>query len=351
MRNLRSMEPANLTAVVLHSDVAENVGKDEQDVLAQVELVSQVLDEMQYEVRVLPFSLNLAKVTAKLQEIKPAFVFNLVETVDGSGRLIHTAPALLDHLGVVYSGAPTEAVFLTSNKILAKKILTATGILTPMWFDAAELIRKEASPQGVYVIKSVWEHASVGLDEHSVIHITNRHDLLEAMQSRRQALGGSCFAEAFIDGREFNLSLLADDRGTPTALPPAEIRFDAFPEGKQRVVGYRAKWEADSFEYVNTPRCFDFTAEDAPLLKKLQEIATECWRIFSLRGYARVDFRVDRTGTPWVLEINTNPCISPDAGFVAAAQRAGLSYRDMVESIIEDSRSSRELPISAREPV
>lgn len=332
-----------MTVVVLHSELSENVGKDEQDVLVQVEVVSQMLSEMQYEVQVRPFSMNLASVRAKLQEIQPAFVFNLVETVDGSGRLIHTAPALLDHLGIAYTGAPTEAVFLTSNKILSKKILTASNILTPVWFDVAELRRRVASPQGDYVIKSLWEHASVGLDEDSVIHVTDRDDLIEMMQSRRQALGGSCFAEAFIDGREFNLSLLADGNGNPILLPPAEIRFDAFPAGKKKVVGYRAKWEADSFEYLNTPRCFDFASEDAPLLKELQEIAAECWRIFGLRGYARVDFRVDQTGAPWVLEVNTNPCISPDAGFVAAAQRAGLSFRDIVKSIIEDSQSSAAL--------
>ena len=338
-----------MKAVVLHSELSENVGKDEQDVLVQVEVVSQMLYEMQYEVQVLPFSMNLAKIRAKLQEIQPVFVFNLVETVDGSGRLIHTAPALLDHMNIAYTGAPTEAVFLTSNKVLSKKILTASGILTPVWFDAVELRRRVASPQGDYVIKSLWEHASVGLDEDSVIHVTNREALIEAMQSRRQALGGSCFAEAFIDGREFNLSLLADDNGNPIVLPPAEIRFDAFPADKKKVVGYRAKWEEDSFEYLNTPRCFDFGAEDEPLLKKLQEIAAECWRIFGLRGYARVDFRIERSGTPWVLEVNTNPCISPDAGFVAAAQQAGISFKDIVKSIIEDSESNAALGRSSDE--
>ncbi|MDY0040254.1 MAG: GNAT family N-acetyltransferase [Desulforhabdus sp.] len=335
-RLIGAANATTMTTVILHSALSENVGKDEQDVLVQADFVSRVLADLQYEVHRLAFSLNLAETAAKLQEIKPAFVFNLVETVGGSGRLIHTAPALLDHLGILYSGAPTEAVFLTSNKIVAKKILKASGILTPGWVEVAELSGEASLPQTEYVIKSVWEHASVGLDEDSVIHIANRHDLIEAMRSRSQALGGDCFAEVFIDGREFNLSLLADGSGEPLVLPPAEIRFDAFPQGKKKVVGYRAKWEADSFEYLNTPRSFEFTEEDGPLLRKLQEIASECWRIFGLRGYARVDFRVDQSGKPWVLEVNTNPCISPDAGFAAAARCAGLSDKDVVEAILKD---------------
>ena len=89
------------------------------------------------------------------------------------------------------------------------------------------------------------------------------------METRRESLGGACLAEAFIDGREFNLSLLAGENG-PEVLPPAEIRFDAYPPGKVRVVGYRSKWEEGSFEFTNTPRSFEFPATDAPLLAQTE---------------------------------------------------------------------------------
>ncbi|MCX5821807.1 MAG: D-alanine--D-alanine ligase, partial [Deltaproteobacteria bacterium] len=75
-------------------------------------------------------------------------------------------------------------------------------------------------------------------------------------------------------------------------------------------------------------------AQDASLLALLKDMALRCWKLFDLRGYARVDFRVDREGRPWILEVNANPCLSPDAGFSAAALRAGLTFPDVLGRII-----------------
>jgi D-alanine-D-alanine ligase len=327
-----------MKVVVLHSEIVA-ASKDEADVLVQVELVSKVLTNLGYRVHVLPFSMNLAAVAARLQQIHPVLVFNLVETVNGTGSLIHVAPALLDHLRMNYTGARTDAVFITSNKILAKKMMKAAGIPTPAWFEVGEAMDNGPVPSGTYVIKSLWEHASVGLDEDSVITAGEKQNLIFEMEARKEQLGGSCFAEAYVDGREFNLSLLTAGQGGSIVFPPAEIRFDHYPAGKKKVVGYRAKWETESFEYLNTPRCFEFAAEDQPLLTQLTAIAKECWRLFGLRGYARVDFRVDQAGKPWVLEVNTNPCLSPDAGFVAASQRASLTIQTVLQNIINDAIS------------
>jgi len=108
------------------------------------------------------------------------------------------------------------------------------------------------------------------------------------------------FAERFIRGREVNVSILACPEG-PKVLPPAEILFPNFPEGKPRVVGYNAKWAEGSFEYENTPRTFDFSSRDGGLLEQVRKIAIQCWTQFELRGYARVDFRIDENDRPWVL--------------------------------------------------
>jgi D-alanine-D-alanine ligase len=120
-------------------------------------------------------------------------------------------------------------------------------------------------------------------------------------------------------------------------LPPAEIDFSAFAPGKPRIVGYRAKWAEDSDEYRQTPRRFDFPASDRTLLDRLSDLARACWNEFDLRGYARVDFRVDREGRPWILEINANPCLSPDAGFAAALQQAGIEYSAAIARIVGDA--------------
>ncbi|MDA0832610.1 MAG: GNAT family N-acetyltransferase [Planctomycetota bacterium] len=136
-----------------------------------------------------------------------------------------------------------------------------------------------------------------------------------------------------IDGREFNLSLLAGTSG-PDVLPCAEITFVGFPDDKPRIVGYRAKWSDESFEAVNTPRTFEFALADATLLEELKRLAISCWKGFDLDGYARIDFRVDSHGTPWILEINANPCLSPDAGFAAALSHGGIPFDAAIERIV-----------------
>ena len=108
--------------------------------------------------------------------------------------------------------------------------------------------------------------------------------------------------------------------------------FSAFPADKPRIIGHRAKWHESSFEYNNTPRNFHVCEHDRPLVEHLQHLALECWRLFNLRGYVRVDFRVDLAGQPWILEINTNPCLSPEAGYSAALAEAGLNYDEAIAS-------------------
>jgi D-alanine-D-alanine ligase len=321
-----------MKVAVIHGEVAAGAGLDEQDVLTQVDSVSRGLAALGHEPIAVPASLNLEAVKRTLAEMQPRLVFNLVETLSGKGNLIHIVPSLLDSLKIPYTGAGSEAMFLTSNKLLAKRWLAAAGLPTPPWFTAADT-HEELKIEGAWLVKSVWEHASIGLDEDSVIFVADRKRLLSEMDARRGEMGGACLAEAYIDGREFNLSLLEGADG-PEPLPPAEIRFDAYPPGKVRVVGYRSKWEEGTFEYANTPRTFEFSGQDSPLLALLKEMALRCWRLFDLRGYARVDFRVDKEGRPWILEVNANPCLSPDAGFFAAALQAGLTFEDVLGRIL-----------------
>lgn len=323
-----------MKVVILHGEVPASADQDEQDVLIQAQCVSRSLAEQGYEPAVIPVSANFCHLIDRLNLIQPDFVFNLVESIMGQGRLIHMAPSILDYLKIPYTGARTEAIFITSQKLIAKRCLQMSGLDTPPWITLDDAQEQPFKP-GFYIIKSVWEHASVGLDEDSIVSVHHENKLLKLIGSKGESLGGACFAELFVAGREFNLSLLAGPDG-PEVLPPAEIRFDDYPPGKLHVVGYRAKWDEDSFEYQHTPRTFEFPSKDAQLLRKLMDLAIACWQIFELKGYARVDFRVDESGRPWILEINTNPCLSPDGGFYAAAERGGLKFNNVIERIIAD---------------
>lgn len=322
---------------VLYGNLSENVSKDEQDGLVQVESVSKSLSELNHEPVPVSFSLDVKETLDKINRINPALVFNLVESINGQGRLIHLAPTILDAMNIAYTGAGSDAIYTTSNKILAKQMLRGAKIPTPS-FVTQEISRLRKPPLcNPGIIKSVWEHGSVGIGYDSVVFPETHDQLLQEMERLKSRLGGECFAEAFIEGREFNLSLIAKNgNGIPQVLPPAEIKFENYPHDKHKIVDYKAKWESESFEYNNTIRSFDFTDKDVPVLEKMKKIARECWNLFNLKGYARVDFRVDEDGNPWVLEINSNPCIAPDSGFIAAAEKAGLTLNHVVERIIHE---------------
>ena len=183
-----------------------------------------------------------------------------------------------------------------------------------------------------YIIKPDLEHASFGIDDAAIVHIASQAEVCEIICKREFSSGRPYFAEEFIYGREFNISVMGNP---PRVLPPAEIDFAAFPKGKPRIVSRDAKWNVDSFEYHNTPRQFEFPPSDRPLIDQLTQLTLECWRLFRLTGYARVDFRVDTLGQPWILEINTNPCISPEAGFAAALEQAGFSYDAGLQKLLD----------------
>ena len=321
--------------VILHSDVAPDAAEDELDCLQQAETIAEALHKLGYEPTLLPFGLDINQTIIKLKSLKPLAVFNIVETLASMGSLIYFAPSILDTLRIPYTGCGTQAVFQTSNKPLAKKIMRHADISTPDWIEHDGFCSHKDNAK-TYLIKSSWEHASIGLDKNSIIGYTSKAKILKEMKRRKEKLGGSCYAEAYIDGREFNVALISGKNGVKV-LPIAEMLFQGYAQDKPKIVDYKAKWDADSFEYNNTIRKFDFHKEDANIISSLREIALRCWDLFSLRGYARVDFRVDNNGKPWVLEINSNPCLSRDAGFAAALQQAKIKYHEAIGLIINNA--------------
>lgn len=318
--------------VILHDDVPPDARPDELDVYVQVEAVAGALRTLGHEPVAMPLTLNLLDASQRLRRHAPDMVFNLVEALGGQGRLIHLAPALIESLGISLAGAGSAAMFITSSKTVCKQMLAHAGIDTPRWVSADH---RSAFVAGRYIIKSVWEEASVGLEDDSIVQVNTVDDLLRELDRRVDALGGEAFAEQYIDGREFNLSVLAGPDG-PEVLPPAEIDFVDYAPGKPRIINYAAKWDEQSFEYHHTPRRFNFPPADGTLLNELSAIARRAWIALGLHGWVRVDFRVDSTGRPLVLEVNANPCLSPDAGFAAAVQRAGLSFEQAIARVLAD---------------
>jgi D-alanine-D-alanine ligase len=317
------------SVLVLHEAFGADARPDELDALVQVSQVSEALAQLHWKVSSQEIDLDPGAALDRLQLGKPGCVFNLVESLNGRGDLIGVVPALLESASIPFTGSGHDAINLSSQKILAKCWMRAHEIATPEWLTGTDAADGRGDDSGTWIVKSLWEHASLGLDDESVVK--GRSAAARRMERCLETFGGQWFAERYIDGREFNISVL-EQNGQPYVLPIAEMTFVDYPAEKPKIVGYSAKWDENAAEYGATERRFG--ALEATERRALTNVAMRCWTLFGLRGYARVDIRMDQQGIPWVLEVNANPCLARDAGFVAAATEAGFRYRQIIEMVL-----------------
>jgi D-alanine-D-alanine ligase len=313
---------------IIYNEPHEGALADELDVLDQVAHIEKHLVDIGISVYRKGITEMFMSEIAELAKEKPDFVFNLVESINNKGELIYFVPALLNLYSIPYSGNSLESIFLTTNKTICSNTMKNAGINNPGSYLPSQA--KLLKPGRKYIIKPIWEDGSLGITSDSVF------ECKPGFETKLKGLDDAhWFIEDFIDGREFNISVLAGKDG-PEVLPPAEIVFVNYSAGRPRIIDFKAKWEMDSFEYINTVREFPGNKINNRLATNLKEAALSCWHLFSLKGYARVDVRTDNNDNVFVIEINGNPCISPDGGFVAATKEAGYPFTDVLQRIISD---------------
>jgi D-alanine-D-alanine ligase len=324
----------NKKCCILFNKPREGALPDELDVLDQVEFIEKNLIELGIETYRKGITLDFMNEVAALAKEKPDFVFNLVESINNKGELCYFIPALLNLYSIPYSGNPLEAMFITTSKALTSKALQDAGINNPGRYFPSQYMKLK--PGNRYIIKPVWEDGSLGITGDSVFIYESGYE-----KKFKDFDDTHWLIEDYIDGREFNISVLAGDNG-PEVMPPAEMVFHNFASDKPRIVDFRAKWEAESFEYINTIREFPGAKLNPVLKEKIMAASLRCWQVFGLKGYARVDMRVDNNDNPFVIEVNANPCMSPDSGLVAAITEAGISFPVMLRRIINDLNNLKE---------
>jgi D-alanine-D-alanine ligase len=303
------------------------------------------LRRLGHEVSCVACTLDLAAVRRRLLRARPDVAFNRVESLGGSDAMMAAIPLLLEMMQIPYTGCSSQALAATAGKIAVKQQLVRAGMPTPCWVTSDGVIhaadqKTHRSGRGTsnltFILKSVYEHSSFQLGDDSIIGGADLASLKRAIHRCEAKSGRPFFAEEFIEGREFNLSVLGE---RPLVLPPAEIDFSELPPVKPHIVSRDAKCDASTYEFHHTPRRFDFPPGDRALLNRLRRMAADAAQLFNVRGYARVDFRCDASGRPYILEVNSNPCVSPHAGFMAAMERAGYPFDDALARLLNDALS------------
>jgi len=316
---------------------------DDEDVIVEVIAVEGSLKRLGHTPSRIYVEDDVAPVIDWVRAHPDGVVFNLCESFRGSNLAHMNMPALLELLGVSYTGSGPLTCGLTTHKALTKALLSGLGLPTPRGILMERGRTPDATPvsaDGValrfpLIVKPAFEDASVGIAAESVVAD------LDALRARvsyvHDRYGQGAVVEEYIDGREINSAVIGND--PPIALPLSEIVFD-YPEGKPRIVDYRSKWVHESEEWWNSvPVC---PAEvDAATEARIKQISVEAYKATGCRDYARVDMRLDASGQPWVLEVNANPDITDAAGLANAAKISNFGYDGLVRVIIDGALSRR----------
>lgn len=308
--------------------------ESEAGVLVEVHAVAEALTALKIPHRSMGVA-ALAEVPGLLACSDETLIFNLVEGLPGSDVDANLTPALCRSAGKAYTGNDTASLLATLDKGHCKAILEAAGLPCPA---GVVVMPGHAVPRklfkGPFIVKPIRTDASEGIDDQSIVAKAGV-GLTKAVRRVHDQLKQPALIEQFIDGRELNISVIWR-KGLPEILPLAQIDFSAFAKGQPKIVGYDAKWRPESFAFNNTPRIIP-----APLSAKVagqvRQLAVEACRALGCCDYTRVDFRLDQQLRPYILEVNANPDISPDAGFVAALTAGGITYKQFVRLCLDNA--------------
>ena len=320
--------------VLLHgADAAE---PPEDPVLGQIEEALRTLDHEVARVSVGP---DVEAVIAALRSADPAIVFNLAESFDGKSALESNVAALLNLLGLRYTGSSPAGLLMAGDKSLTKQVLGFQSVPTPQF---ATVFRGALDHVGdlkfPLIVKPPQEDASLGITSKSVVR--DIKELFGTMDSLQREFQSPVMVEEFIEGREYYVGVLGNV--SPQALPVIELDFSAFPADRPRVASYEAKWGEGGTggtgetgaEFAGTKSIFP-TDLSPELVKRMQDVAVEAFGALRLRDYGRVDLRVTPEGEVYVIEVNPNCYLEKSGEFARAAAEAGIPHEALVGRILE----------------
>jgi D-alanine-D-alanine ligase len=263
---------------------------------------------------------------------KVDFVFNIAEGINGAGRESQV-PAMLDFLGIPYTGSNVLAMAVALDKAYTKKILASEGIPVPK-FQLFSTGRERISPRLKFplIVKPNSEGSAKGIYSSSVVYSkVNLYRQIERVirDYRQRAL-----VEEFIEGRELTSGVIGN--GRLKVLPLLEIDFSSCRGSGEFFYSWRMKeFQGDKEKYL-TPTFYCPARIKPGLARRISELALRSHKVISCWDISRTDFRLDKKNQPYVLEINPLPGLDPqESNFPLMARAAGIQYADLINQILD----------------
>ena len=329
-----------------HDLLEDDPGREaREDVTRVAGALAQALTGTGFRIDVVPVGSEPLQSIEKIARRRPELVVNLCESIGADSRGEMAIPCLLDLCGIPFTGSGALALGLALHKNKAKELLRARGVPTPqaaLVTSVAEVARIEL-PYPL-IVKPTREDASVGIDFDSVVN--DPISLAHAVARVVEELDQPALVEQYIEGREIYVPLLGN--APRTNLPLTEIRFGPSFTNRPNIVSYKAKWEPDS------PECKDSPTERAELSPELEAkvvaAAQAAFDALDCRDYGRVDVRLSPEGQPYVIDINPNCDLHPEAGFAKAARSIGIEYPALALRLVEIALARHHANTSHRRP-
>jgi len=284
-----------------------------------------------WEARTVGIHNDIRVLIEEVAERRPDVIFNLVEVFDNKTYLDKNVAAILEMLGIPYTGASSEALFLCNNKGLFKKVLRYHRLRGPRFqtFMRGHRVWLPKVLTLPCVVKPLCEEASRGISEASVVD--NEAAFIERVRFLHEQMNSDAIAEEYVEGRELYVTVLGADR--LVVFPPREFKFGKRPEDEPRIATYKAKWDEG---YRKRWGIDSVSAGKLPngAWERVQETCKRAYRALNLRSYARFDIRLTPSGQVVILEPNVNPCLAEEDEVGLAALKGGLPYDRLIRRIV-----------------
>ena len=297
--------------------------KTEHDVLA-------TLRELEHDVHPLGVGDDLSIVRQTVESWKPHIVFNMMEAFHELGTFDHNVVSYLELLRVPYTGCNPRGLMLARDKALSKTILHYHRIPVPD-FAVVHVGRKVRRPKRLrfpLIVKSLTQEGSTGIAQASVVDDEDK--LRERVRFIHESIGTDAILEQYVDGRELYVGILGNQR--LTVFPIWELHFTKRADEVHRIATDRVKW---STKYQ---RKYGIQTDEARLpddvAARIRHLCKRVYRALDLSGYARIDLRMDAAGRPFVIEANPNPQLGYGEDLAESAERAGVSYAQLIQRIL-----------------
>jgi D-alanine-D-alanine ligase len=293
--------------------------------------VTSTLRELGHEVLNLGVASDLAPIRTAIEELEPHIVFNLIEDFHDIPIYDQNVVAYLELLRVPYTGCNPRGLTLARNKSISKKLLSYHRIPVPDFgvFRRGRRTRRPKRLEFPLFVKSLTHEGSAGISHASIVDSDEK--LAERVAFVHDRLGADAIVERYIEGRELYVGVLGNQR--LEVLPVWELSFTKLPDEAPRIATEKIKWDRAYQKKFGVRTGLARDLSDAQLTQ-IQRVCKRIYRTLELSVYARIDLRYAPDGRAYVLEANPNPQLAYGEDFAESAERAGISYEQLLQRIL-----------------